>query len=453
MSISFFPSGPPRKRGNASLAFRQYSRRVNSKKLAKDNASDLDELNYKRRKIFQSSLDLPIEAPNTALYEQLRELEEKLDTELDTERKRVQELMTSPPNTLKGILRVHVFNTHFNQSNPDAQPAWSLRIQGRLIHPVMKELYGRERGEVGYVKKFSSFFKRIQVVFPEGEKIEWQKPQVQRETDGMEVKRQGNTEVELKVLMYLDYNPPKLKLKPTLAKFVGATEETRENVLAVLWSYIKTHRLIDPEERRYINNDAILQGLFNETRTELATVIEKFKHLTSEPDPIVIHHRLRLSGDWTETEHLHDIAVDVEDPFQFELASFLGESQSVIFSHNSFTNIIPALRANATMEIPQNPINSAVVELDRTIADEIKEVQKHLKRKQLIAEFLDSPTEAVMTLVEEQETHIQTLHAISKYERINQDYRQDEQTSVFFKQPFVKDVVDRYLETHKRPKD
>lgn len=452
MSISFFPSGPPRKRGNASLAFRQYSRRVNSKKLAKDNSSDLDELVYKRRKIFQSSLDFPSEAPNSVLYEQLRDLEEKLDVELEHERKRVQELMTSQPSTIKGILRVHVFNTHFNQNKPDAQPAWSLRIQGRLIHPVLKELYGKERGEVGYVKKFSSFFKRIQVVFPEGEKIEWLKPQVQRETDGMEVKRQGNAELELKILMFLDCNPPKLKLKPALAKFIGTSEETRENVLAVLWTYIKANRLLDCEEKRFINNDALLQGLFNETRTELASVIEKLKHLTSDPDPIVIHHRLRLSGEWTETEHLHDIAVEVEDPFQFELASFLGETQSVIFSHNSFTNIIPALRANTAMEIPQNPINSSIAALDQQIAEDIKEVQKHLKRKQLISEFLENPTETVIDLVEEQETHIQTLHAISKYERINQDSRQDEQTSVYFKQPFIKDIVDRYLEMNRRMK-
>ena len=71
------------------------------------------------------------------------------------------------------------------------------------------------------MKKFSSFFKRIVILFPNGEKKEWMKAQLPRETDGIEIKFTGYVEAPVKILLYLDHFPLKLKLSPALSAFMG----------------------------------------------------------------------------------------------------------------------------------------------------------------------------------------------------------------------------------------
>lgn len=64
-----------------------------------------------------------------------------------------------------------------------------------------------------------------------------------RETDGIQIKRMGNEEIIVKVLLYVDNYPVRYKLSETLAQFVGTNEESQENVLQGLWEYIKKNRL------------------------------------------------------------------------------------------------------------------------------------------------------------------------------------------------------------------
>jgi len=136
----------------------------------------------------------------------------------------------------------------------------------------------------------------------------------------------------------------------------------------------------------------------------------------------------------------------VEDPFQLELATYLGESQSIIFAHNSFANLIAALKAQRGIEIPANPIEQPVRELDQKISALIAEVKKHALRRDQAAEFIESPSAFVKNLVSVQNQHIHLLHAISKGEELSQDPSQDEESAAFYQQPWVRDLVERYLE-------
>jgi SWI/SNF-related matrix-associated actin-dependent regulator of chromatin subfamily D len=135
----------------------------------------------------------------------------------------------------------------------------------------------------------------------------------------------------------VDYNPAQYKLSDALASFVGARQETRENVMTLIWKYVTNYKLQDTEEPRFINNDETLYALFKEERTDIGTILKRLSdtHL-QEPEPIEIKHRIRLSGEWVETEHIYNIAVDVEDPFQLELSSYIGEDNNSLFSRNSF---------------------------------------------------------------------------------------------------------------------
>lgn len=452
MSVSIVPSGPPRKRGSASNVYRQISRRAQTnfsflnRKPPKWQSLGTEEaeFGYKRRRVNINALDVDVESPLTELYAELRTLEDQLDEDLTEERKRVQELLTQTPARLKGCLRVHIYNTH--SVSPGEEVSWKLRIQGRLVHPNFLTLYNKDSLEPGYVKKFNWFFKCIQVRLLSGETVEWKKQTYKRESDGLEINRKGGSEGDIKLLFYLDSNPARFKLSPAMQTFIGAKEETKENILSTIWEYVKKYSLQDTDEPKYVNNDAVLLNLFGETRTDISHLLQKVTEHLSDPDPIVITHRLRLSGDWTETEHIYDFNVEVEDPFQLELATYLGETQSIIFAHNSFANLIAALRAQRGIEIPANPIEQPVQEIDQKITSLIAEVKKHAIRRDQAAQFIESPVNFVKNLVNMQNQHIHLLHSISKGEELGQDPSQDEESAAFYQQPWVRDLVERYLE-------
>jgi hypothetical protein len=61
--------------------------------------------------------------------------------------------------------------------------------------------------------------------------------------------------------------------------------------------------------------------------------------------------------------------VDFEDTFQLELTNFLKENNSIIFCDNAFTNYVPALKARPGMEIPKNPADLQIDELNKQLAE------------------------------------------------------------------------------------
>ena len=446
--MSVAPSGPPKKRGSAGTVYgrgrKSTSFVFNSRKAKSPKISQFEDIPYKRRKITNCNLSIHAFNEKAEVYSRLIELENSLDSHLRDERKNLQQLFNSTPNSIKGILRIHIYNTSSKQQ-PDEQPIWSLRIQGRLIWPDLAQMYSKHTLQPGYIPKFSSFFRLVQVFLPNNEKVEWMKQQLPRETDGIEIKRTGNSDAELKIVLYLDHKPTKYKLSKELASFLGTSEETKENILRAIWEYISKFRLQDSEEKKFINNDPALFQIFGEERTEISFVQSKINRHLSDSDPVIIYHRVKI-GDWSETEHLYDIMVDFEDTLQLEVTNFLMENNSTIFSENAFTNYIPALRARPGMDIPKNSADSQIEELNKQLIDLKKKLSLSIKRKNFISEFMAHPKEKIENLISEQDSCIQMLQNIDKYDEINKDISKEESNSDFFRQPFVKDIVDRYLD-------
>ena len=138
--------------------------------------------------------------------------------------------------------------------------------------------------------------------------------------------------------------------------------------------------------------------------------------------------------------------VDFEDTLQLEVTNFLMENNSTIFSENACTNYIPALRARPGMDIPKNSADSQIEELNKQLIDLKKKLSLSIKRKNFISEFMAHPKEKIENLISEQDSCIQMLQNIDKYDEINKDISKEESNSDFFRQPFVKDIVDRYLD-------
>jgi len=453
MSTIIAPSGPPRKRGSAGSVYRFAGRRSNTQTILTRNLKQEKQdqlpkqITYTPRVISENPLKVHFNNPKSEKYQELLEVEEELDSQIQKAKARVQRVMGKQPKSLKGVLRLHIYNT---TSQSEDRTVWNLRIQGRLIHPNMKTLYNKEQLPQGYTRKFSSFFKKIEVVFPSGEKVEWLKAKMPRETDGIELKRVGNVEEQLRVLLYVDHIPAKFNMSSELSEFMGAKEESQENIIRALWFYIKKYRLQDPDERKFINNDEALYKIFKEERTELSSIFSKIRKHLSEAQPVELIHNLKLTPNWTETEHIYDIAVELEDPIQLELVNFFMEQKtSPIFSENCLTNSVRYLRAEPSMEIPKNPLEEEINEINTQMQSLKKDLLKHVNRRAFAMEFMQNPKESIEQVLADQERCLQVLRTPSKYDEINQDVSTDTQSSEFYKNSWTKDLVERYIELNK----
>lgn len=119
--------------------------------------------------------------PESRLYAQLVEFENKLDATVSRKKLDIQEALAKPMK-IKRVLRVFVSNTAADQytherageaSAFDAMPSWTLRVEGRLLDPP------NTRKSSAVSAKFSSFVKSIYVelqrdasLYPEGNTIE-----------------------------------------------------------------------------------------------------------------------------------------------------------------------------------------------------------------------------------------------------------------------------------------
>lgn len=77
--------------------------------------------------------------------------------------------------------------------------------------------------------------------------------------DGFTIQRTGSTDVPLRIILHLEHQPPRFKVAPELASVIACSEDTRANILAALWAYIKVNGLQDKEDRRKVNLDARLK--------------------------------------------------------------------------------------------------------------------------------------------------------------------------------------------------
>jgi SWI/SNF-related matrix-associated actin-dependent regulator of chromatin subfamily D len=92
-------------------------------------------------------------------------------------------------------------------------------------------------------------------LYPNGNFVEWHKSANQADVDGFEIKRHGDENVKVKVILHVDNSPERFKLSPELADVLAIDVETRPGIMMALWQYIKFHQLQDPEDKRNINCD------------------------------------------------------------------------------------------------------------------------------------------------------------------------------------------------------
>jgi len=261
--------------------------------------------NKKKRRI-EKTIPPKIESliPESKLYTQLHEFEKKMDATIMRKRLDIQEAMSKPIKTKK-TLRIFISNTASGQNNDimnineislenTSTPSWILKIEGKLLDNSA----GKKSNQVE--KKFSSFVKRVivqldrdQTLYPEGNMIEWNKNPGQPEIDGFEIKRTGDTDVNAKIIIEMDYAPHKYKLSEDLANLLDIKLDTKPNVVMALWQYIKYHKLQDSDDKRIINNNEELKKIFKVNQMTFPQMPEFINQHLLPPDPIIIDYKIR----------------------------------------------------------------------------------------------------------------------------------------------------------------
>lgn len=134
---------------------------------------------------------------------------------------------------------------------PDVQPARqavtsTLVVRARGSHrdgpPGQGKIPGYAWGGVTVLCLLNSNIATHDIhVHVEGDLVEWLRPSSAspNDTDGFEVRRVGETPVQCRVLLQLDQQPERFKLSPALSDLLGVRAETRQQIIVLLWQYIK----------------------------------------------------------------------------------------------------------------------------------------------------------------------------------------------------------------------
>ena len=237
-------------------------------------------------------------------------------------------------------------------------PSWTLRIEGRLLEPAFRSRANAAQSLQAAqnrlsATKFSNLIKSIVVelvrdpaLYPAGDNIvEWHKPTPsiappsasvpvggesaipgtgnaldaptiaisEPSLDGFEVKRTGNIPVKARTVIYLNHTPERYALSPDLAVLLDIREETRQNVIAALWAYIKERKLLSEEDRRIVICDEPLRGIFRTDRIAFHHIPEVVNRHLHPAAPIVLEYWIRTDKDEYKHPTAFDIDVELED--------------------------------------------------------------------------------------------------------------------------------------------
>ncbi|PKI38078.1 hypothetical protein CRG98_041547 [Punica granatum] len=360
--------------------------------------------------------------PESALYTQLLEFEERVDAILARKKIEIQDAVKNPPRVQK-TLRIYVFNTFANQTGVTAEkkdaepPSWSLKIIGRILEDGKDPMVG------GMMQKpstpqhgFSSFFKKITIyldqnLYPDNHVILWESSRAPALHEGFEVRRRGDKEFSAIIRLEMNYVPERFKLSPALSEVLELEVDTRPRILAAIWFYIKAKKLQSPSDPSFFICNPPLQKLFGVEKMKFAMVPEMISQFLAPIQPIHLEHTIKLSGNSPAGTTCYDVLVDAPLPLGREMSAYLANTER----------------------------HKEIDACDELISSSIKKIQEHRRRRAFFLGFSQSPAEFINAMIASQSRDLKLAAGDANH---NAD---KEQRSEFYDQPWVEDAVIRYL--------
>ncbi|KAJ1977721.1 SWI/SNF and RSC complex subunit Ssr3 [Dimargaris verticillata] len=319
--------------------------------------------------------DLASVVPESRMLSDLQAFEKKLDATILRKRLEVQEAKGSSFATQR-TLRIFVSNLVANQAHQlddepadptaDAKqstattlaeaiaevnakavlvPSWTLRIEGRLL-----ELPYSKKPTVGH--KFTSFFESIVVELlrdpkasatdptPAGTDLatqaqrsqvtEWRRSGAQPDTDGLEIKRTGDVDVPVRIVLTPRTSVHQFQLSCELAYMLGLTDQasqsataqtsgitmTKLQVITQVWHYVRQHKLQDAVDPQRIHSNEPMQRVFGVQDWSFPLVSHLLRPHLLPPPPAVIHYTVQVrpdDGGQQTAPQVYDLQVDFDD--------------------------------------------------------------------------------------------------------------------------------------------
>ncbi|KAK4256959.1 hypothetical protein QN277_006612 [Acacia crassicarpa] len=378
----------------------------------------------KKRRLPEKQIPEKVAAllPESALYTQLLEYESQIDAILARKKNDIRESLKNPPCVQK-TLRIYVYNTFSNQAQIDSEkknaeePSWSLKITGRILEdgkdPVAAGI--SQKSSSAY-PKFSSLFKKMtiyldQSIYPDNHVILWESARSPTPQEGFEVRRKGDKEFTAVIRIEVNYVPDKFMVSAQLSKLLGIEVETRPRIIAALWHYVKSRKLQSPNDPSFFMCDPPLQRVFGEEKIKFSMIAQKISQHLSQPQPLHLQHKIKLSGTCPAGTGCYDVQVDVPFPLEKDMSSFL----SSIERHKEIDTC------------------------DKVISTAIKKIHEHRKRRAFFLGFSHSPGEFINALIASQSKDLKLVAGDASHNA------ERELRSEFYNQPWVEDAVTRYL--------
>ncbi|XP_062501454.1 SWI/SNF-related matrix-associated actin-dependent regulator of chromatin subfamily D member 1-like [Corticium candelabrum] len=298
--------------------------------------------------------------PESQAYVDLMRFERKVDSTIMRKRLEIQEALKRTPKK-KGTLRISITHQFFlsqTMISPEEgvgglESSWELKIEGRLL----KDSTEPPTDSLTPEPKLSSFLKCLAIELdrdmygPDKHLMEWRRSTHTQETDGFQVRRTGDQPVKCKAFLTLESQPPRYRLDARLGRLLGVHTDTRPGVVNALWTYVKTHKLQDPNECDHINCDASLQQIFAISRMKFCDIPHLLQGLLHPPDPVVINHLISNDAYDRPRVACYDIEVDVDSSIKQNMNSFLlsaASQQEIALLETKIQDIIQAINKSKT---------------------------------------------------------------------------------------------------------
>ncbi|KAG5219899.1 SWI/SNF complex component [Salix suchowensis] len=421
----------------------------------------------KKRKLTDKSipnviLQNPAFAEDSAMYQNLLEMERKLDWTTTRKKAEVQDALGRNPTVSrldtsilptsqlsKTTRTLRLFLSHSTsgqvwQAGSDAVvpnfdtgegvPAWTLKIDGRLLEAPN----ARSRDRI-QPRKFSTLIKRMVVemdrdpaVYPESNIVEvsmFASPlgsdhytllSVARASshqnpvlDGFTIRRTGDVLTQIRLILFLDHMPEQFKVAPELAAVLSIKEESRVGVIQALWNYVKVQGLQDKSNRRIVRADDALKPIFGVESVPFHKLPEIVNRYLTAPDPVVIHYTLNPAIPPPERPSAWDMEVKIED-------------------HTLKNRMTVMLQANKESAATLAKLDEEIALLAQSLHN------SHLKRT-FLQSFADDPAQFIQTWLESQSRDLESIlggageGAAVRAEELKR--------SEFFRLPWVEEAV------------
>lgn len=269
-------------------------------------------------------LDIPEQiqsfVPESEIYKDLLNFERRLDDFTSQKKQSMKHLLAQTQN-IHETLRIFVIS-----SVDEEKKLVTLHVQGHLLD---------EQGQIiENGRLFTSFLKKAYFEFDKEvlseDPTEWSRTQGFKDVDGFALTRDLTSDCHVHIFLFLKDDPARFYCSKQLSHLLDFDETisyTLNSVLNALWNYVKIKNLQDSNDKKIINNDERLSELFGTTKMNFSEIISKVREHLKPIEPIEIEYTMRLD-DSKSNEIFLDVDLDLEEPIQSEITSFLSDEPS-----------------------------------------------------------------------------------------------------------------------------